>query len=80
MHLYPNTWMKLAGFCYRRAFGRGGDAEPAGIPGRRDPSYPCSGYAPRPATMGDFRDCMTDGHYLCDECAHREVPDPDDGD
>jgi hypothetical protein len=39
-----------------------------GAPGVRDPDYPCEvfdgdGYNGR-------GDCLSDGHYLCEECSH----------
>lgn len=33
-----------------------------GAPGVRDPANPCDHFAPKQ------RDCLGDGHYLCDEC------------
>ena len=56
---------------------------PCGVPGYRDPDVPCSGYEPRRVEDGDWTDCETDGHYLCDECCHKhkvvgviDLPDP----
>jgi hypothetical protein len=47
---------------------------PMGIPGMRDPDNRCSGYAPRKHVIGDaLADCETDGHYLCKECAFRNL-------
>lgn len=65
-----DLWRAVARFAYRR-WVRHGDPKPTGIPGNRDPDAPCTAYAPRPWREGDFRDCMTDGHYLCGECCHR---------
>lgn len=36
-----------------------------------DPEDQCDGWDPRPATLQDFPDCETDGHYCCHECARR---------
>jgi hypothetical protein len=70
-------WRWLALFAYRR-WARPGEPKPVGIPGNRDPDHPCPSYEPRPRRWNDFADCMTDGHYLCKECCHRdEDHDPD---
>jgi len=39
--------------------------------GQGDHEDDCSGWDPRPATLQDFPDCETDGHYRCHECARR---------
>ena len=42
-----------------------------GAAGVRDPDYRCSAFEP-----GDPRpngECQTDGHYMCDECIHRDT-------
>ena len=42
--------------------------EALGVPGRRDPKFPCENFAPgKPGG-----DCQGDGHYLCGECSGRE--------
>ena len=38
--------------------------------GIRDPEAPCNDFDPSPPQLGDFRDCESDGHYLCKECKH----------
>lgn len=66
-------WRAVALFAYRR-WSRlaGGERKmPTGVPGNRDPENPCPAYAPRPAEAPDWGSCMTDGHYLCQGCAHR---------
>lgn len=68
--------VQLAVWCWRRSKAKTGI--PCGIPGHRDPDAPCPGYEPRPREMGDWGDCRGDGHYLCEECCHRYVFDPDD--
>lgn len=49
---------------------------PDGTPGIRDVDSPCAEFAiegaPRDAS------CMTDGHYLCQECIHAIPQDPED--
>lgn len=69
-------WRLLALFAYRRwaALCPPDARKPHGVPGNRDPSHPCTAYAPRPRQAGDWGGCMTDGHYLCRECAHRAPP------
>jgi len=32
----------------------------------------CTDYAPRPIEPGDYTNCGSGGHYLCDGCAHRK--------
>lgn len=51
---------------------------PLGVPHNRDPEHPCDAYEPRPRELGDWGSCQTDGHYLCNECAHRAEPERDD--
>lgn len=44
------------------------DRRIVGMPGVRDPDNVCEGFDPgTPAGT----ECMTDGHYLCDECTER---------
>lgn len=64
-------WRAVALFAYRR-WATPESQKPVGIPGNRDPDNPCPCYAPRPPQISDFRDCQTDGHSLCWECAHRK--------
>lgn len=66
-------WAGLARLAYRRWAARmPADAKkPVGVPGNRDPEHPCTAYSPRPKRAGDWGNCGTDGHYLCDECCHR---------
>lgn len=39
---------------------------PVGVPGERDPDYPCAEFLPGKPDG----DCASDGHYLCQECEH----------
>lgn len=79
--LRASFWRAVARWAYRRwaaAHGpeRRGDGrlvKPVGVPGNRDPDHPCESYAPRPRQFGDWDDCLTDGHYLCRECCHRDT-------
>ena len=63
-------WMAIACFSFKRAVKANGQ-EPDGIPFRRSREAFCDGYEPRKKRMGDWDDCMTDGHYLCYKCCHR---------
>jgi len=71
-------YFKTARYFYSRTFQKG-NKEPVGIPFRRDPESPCTGYEPRKKRLGDWDYCETDGHYLCQECCHKadvkEYPD-----
>lgn len=67
-------WRVVAIFAYRR-WATPAAQKPTGIPGNRDPEFPCPAFAPRPRQFGDFRDCQTDGHYLCADCCHRAPPE-----
>ena len=40
-----------------------------GIPGQRDPEFPCADFKPGKPSYGH---CDGDGHYLCDECVCRK--------
>jgi hypothetical protein len=62
-------WLWLARFAYRRCAVPVKRA-PVGLPLMRDPDARCNSYEPRLWQMGDFRDCQSDGHYLCRECCH----------
>jgi len=46
---------------------------PVGLPGHRDPDSRCAGYQTKDISdsWARFRDCETDGHYLCKKCIHR---------
>lgn len=46
-----------------------------GAPGLRDRKNPCFEFEPGLAAG----DCETDGHYLCEECAHRNPQRYDGG-
>jgi hypothetical protein len=64
-------WKWLALFAYRRrAAIEPAGRKPVGVPGNRDPDDPCACYEPRRPRLGDFQDCLSDGHYLCRECCH----------
>lgn len=73
-------WKWVTLFAYRRwSRGEVPGRKPVGVPGNRDPDHPCDMYAPRERLPGEWADCMTDGHYLCGECAHRDTArGPDD--
>lgn len=49
---------------------------PVGLPGHRDPDSKCSLFTPPRPGKGinddywGFRECHTDGHYLCAKCIH----------
>ena len=62
-------WLTLCRWSYRHA-AKASPVKPVGIPMNRDPASPCTSYEPREAVDADWRDCQTDGHYLCAECAH----------
>lgn len=47
--------------------------KPVGIPHNRDPDAPCIAYEPRNSFHLDWKDCDTDGHYLCTECCHIRI-------
>lgn len=65
-------WLWLCRFAYRRLrLAVAYKDLPDGVPGVRSVSDPCDSYAPRAPQPADFRDCMTDGHYLCRQCALR---------
>jgi hypothetical protein len=64
-------WVWLCRLAYRRATTGPSRKEPVGLPRRRDPENRCEAYEPRACEPGDWRDCDTDGHYLCEECCHR---------
>jgi hypothetical protein len=74
-------WKWLTLYAYRRWSRLDGPArlndgttrKPVGVPGNRDPDHPCESYAPRPRQTGDWHDCLSDGHYLCAGCAHRDT-------
>lgn len=71
IHFEFNFWLWLCRFSYKK-MNIVVDKLPIGIPGMRDPDNRCAGYAPRKRIFGDANnDCMTDGHYLCKECAFR---------
>jgi len=64
-------WKWLCLFSYRR-YAIATENKPTGIPNNRDPNHPCTGYEPRTKRTMDWGDCDGDGHYLCDECCHKE--------
>lgn len=70
-------WSWLARTAYRRYMrnAKAHGTKPTGIPGNRDPEAPCTAFEPRARKQGDWGDCETDGHYLCDECCHRRAPE-----
>ena len=49
---------------------------PVGIPGERDPLFPCSAYLPRPRQENDSSLCETDQHYLCHLCVENKYNHP----
>lgn len=69
--LVGGFWLWLCRFAYRRIGLREGK-RPMGVPAHRDPEFPCETYAPRsPHRRGEWKDCLGDGHFLCEECAHK---------
>ena len=63
-------WLSIMRFAYRRCVIV--TRVPDGVPTIRSMSAPCPGYAPRKKQPGDW-ECVTDGHYLCAECCHRDI-------
>jgi hypothetical protein len=70
-------WLWLLRFSYRR-INHDPCQMPTGIPGNRDPDMPCEAFAPRSQINDDWGDCETDGHYLCEGCAHCKNPKDDE--
>lgn len=71
----PEFWHWLMLFAYKQ-YSKHCTATsvlPVGVPNNRDPLSPCTGFAPRPVKLGDYLDCQTDGHYLCQLCCHRKA-------
>ena len=62
-------WKWLTLFAYAR-WSEGLPVKPVGVPGNRDPDYPCQAYNPRSPKWNDWGKCEGDGHYLCHKCAH----------
>ena len=74
-------WKAITIFAYRRWYDPSKNQNmPIGIPGIRDPSSPCSGFAPIPKKFAgeSWGDCKTDGHYMCNECVHKIKVDSND--
>lgn len=67
--LKQRFWRAVALFAYRR-WAEPQTKKPVGVPGNRDPEFPCESYSPRPIKPGDWGNCEGDGHYLCHECCH----------
>lgn len=64
-------WLCLYGFRHWTTTNRG---RPVGIPGERDPQFPCTAYTPRPRQVGEDAHCdHPDGHYLCSGCAENRL-------
>lgn len=64
-------WKSICRFAYRQLCkGEPSRRPPVGLPLMRDPDHRCNAYEPRPRQLGDWRDCESDGHYLCKECCH----------
>lgn len=78
MNLWRIFWKWATLFCYRRWANPQGQP-PVGLPFHRDPDHKCTFYEPRPRELGDFKECMTDGHYLCRGCCHRKPDDEEAG-
>ena len=70
-------WRWLCLFAFRRwkTEFRG---NPVGVPGERDPRFPCQSYMPRPRATHDMPHCrFPDGHYLCWTCtANAQLTNP----
>lgn len=72
-------WAWLARLAWRRAVARLPEAEkPVGLPHNRDPQNPCDFYEPRPRTPFAWKDCESDGHYLCQQCCRLKAPEHDE--
>jgi hypothetical protein len=69
-------WLWLMRYCYRKVVIV--TQVPDGVPSIRSMTDPCPGYAPRKRRLGDFQDCETDGHYLCQECCRCKIKESDD--
>ncbi|WP_438423108.1 hypothetical protein [Aquimarina macrocephali] len=69
IHIEFNFWLWLGRLCFRK-LSKPKKVLPDGIPGRRSETALCTGYNPRKRKPGDYIECETDGHYLCDECCH----------
>lgn len=69
------AWRAIAMFAYRRWRRYGPSGIPVGVPFNRDPDNVCRVYEPGEARDDDWVKCQTDGHYLCEECCHREPPE-----
>lgn len=61
-------------FAYRRC-AKPTDKKPVGVPYNRDPENVCPAYEPREKKGIDWDNCQTDGHYLCEECCHKQLPE-----
>ena len=68
-------WLWLMRLAYRRVVVV--TQVPDGIPTVRSIEAPCPGYAPKKACPEDWQGCETDGHYLCEDCCHKKVEDPE---
>lgn len=71
-------WMWLCRFAYRQWRKHEPMRRmPVGVPLHRDPHSECAMYEPgKPGTASFYRDCMSDGHYLCRECTHLSNESP----
>ena len=59
-------WLCLNSFSRWSA---GAHGRPIGVPGERDPLFPCTAYNPRPRVPEATPRCVyPDGHYLCERC------------
>lgn len=72
--LYRRFWKAICLFAYRR-WAVGMTRKPVGLPLHRDPDNECAAYEPRQRQLSDFRDCWSDGHYLCARCCHFQPED-----
>lgn len=65
-------WRALCLFAFRQ-WETGSRGRPIGVPGERDPLFPCAAYNPQPRTLTHRPSChFPDNHYLCGSC--REYP------
>lgn len=49
---------------------------PVGVPGQRDPEFPCCDFTP--GKPHEYGHCYGDGHYLCEECGEMRSRDEED--
>lgn len=68
LSLRTRIWRAVCLYAFKK-WGHAYKGHPIGVPGERDPLFPCSAYQPRPRNDGNASLCETDYHYLCHNCA-----------